>query len=450
MARGSTGDDFRVIHAIRAALPTRRHAEMLFDQVTERLGEGGHSVESSDCLRRVLYRRDISLRSCFLPWPLLDLSLRPRQTMPFTIDGEPAASPLPRPTPSGDAPRLRNLGPGSVTIHVGPHSLALAYGPDGRVQECSRGGPAEVLLPVLEVLAKGGESPVELLAGVVAEIDLSTVAPGRVVLPAPMPGGLLGTWNGGLFALREALFRDRAPPGATWAAVDGFAGCVLVWGASRDETLARWRAEVERDRPRVPEPTPQPPEPEHFEPSGDSFEPPVPFDPAPKKTFGMHVRIEMKSDVPLPEQTPANTPAIFVELPPQPPTPPPVGDWVRLLGPFGESVFAARRRDADGLTLVGEDVLDLVDLSRLDELLDRADAKAEHDGAWAAAYMRPRGPTPYDTQTRTYSLLDGETGLPSANPGVQTSRGHGFHPRGLDGARLRTCALRVRSIEERA
>jgi len=446
-------DEFRVVTAIRAALPTRRHAEMLFEQVADRLGDGGWSAGSKDGLRRVLYRRDAPGTRCFLPWPLLDLSLRERQTIPWAIDGVPVEPP-PRPEPRGAPPRLRNLGPGEVTIHDGPQSITITYGADGRCVETTRGGPPETLHGALAALGTATASPVELLAAFVSDLDLSTCAPGRVVMPTPLPGGLPGTWLCGLHALREALFEGRIPPDARFVAVDGFAASVLVCGSSREETLERWRAEVERVRPQAPVPAPAPPEPsEPSQPhdSPASFEPPRDFEPPTEfgdrsATFGMHMRIEAKSAIPMPEQTPENTPAIFVELSPPPLEPSPADDWVPLLGHFGETVHAARRRDDDGFTLVGDHALHFVALERLDALLDAADERADRDAERTNSLGLPTPRRPYDTQTREYLLLDDRTGLPLPTPRVRTSRTRGFHARNLDGAQLRRSAVRVRRI----
>ena len=72
-ARGPADDahEHRVPIALREALATRRHGEMLFDMAAELLGERARIESSPDGNHRVLYRLDGSDPRWVIPWPLL-------------------------------------------------------------------------------------------------------------------------------------------------------------------------------------------------------------------------------------------------------------------------------------------------------------------------------------------------------------------------------------------
>ena len=73
--------------------------------------------------------------------------------------------------------------------------------------------------------------------------------PGRVYLPAPLPGGVRGTWGCGLYAVREACFADGGPAAPGFMAADGWTGRALARGATREAALDAWRVEVAEVRP---------------------------------------------------------------------------------------------------------------------------------------------------------------------------------------------------------
>ena len=321
---------------------TRVHAEMLFDVVAARLGGAAWVETCNGGTRRFLFRR-AAPGSTVVPWPLVTLDLRGRVGLVVTIAG-PEGEPPPR---TGRVPKLRNLGPGEVTLHDGGESVTVTYGDDGRWKECTRGGPPSVLHGVLDALAPKSAMPAELVAAFVTGLDVARHGPGRVHLPAPLPGGAVGAWGRGLSALREALFEARIPWDARWVAVDGFVGTAVAWGGTGEAALAAWKETVEWVKPRPPTPrAPPAPSPE------EGVE--VASDP---EGGGFGVAVTMRgpsSDVEMPEASPETTPAVLVPLPPRPERDPPLGEWRRLVGGKGATGVFALRRDEGGFTLVDE------------------------------------------------------------------------------------------------
>jgi hypothetical protein len=122
-------DEYRVVNALRDALHTRRHGEMLFDMVVDHLGDVAWVETMNGETTRTLYRRESAGSPWILPWPLLTLTLvgtddprSPVKILPLNYD----TSDLPPPRP-GRAPNLRGLGPGSVTVHDGPEYVTVSY-----------------------------------------------------------------------------------------------------------------------------------------------------------------------------------------------------------------------------------------------------------------------------------------------------------------------------------
>ncbi len=152
------------------------------------------------------------------------------------------------------------------------------------------------------------------------------------------------------------------------------------------------------------------------------------------------------SDVPMPELTISNTPAALLPIDAILPDPPPVGTWVRLIGDCGQTIHAAQRTDPDGFTLIGRHALGLLDLDHLDEQLDSADR-------WLAEHRPPmpenlsaHSPR-FNSQLRTYRVIDEETGLPVTPRVSRSSLGPGFDPASLTGRRLEWEVIRLRSTE---
>ena len=425
--------DFRALHAIRDAIPTRRHAEMLFDMVADLLG-GAASVETWEGgTRRVLQRREEPGSPWFLPWPVLTVSRGGRE----------GPSPLPTAIPGvyeemerrpGPVPRLRDLGPGEVVLHDGPVSLTVNYGSDGRWFECTRGGPAETLAGAIPALAAKSAPPVELLAAFLAGLDVERNGAARVYVPATMPGGVPWTWHCGLRALRDALFRERVPRAARRVLADGRTGTAVAWGATREAAMAAWRKEVERVRPFPPKPE-EPAEPPP-EPSCDSW--------MEDNRFFMRVTMRApQSDVPPIEPTAENTPAAMLALGDLPAEPPPLGGWVWLVGAAGNVVPAALRLEKGGFTLVGDRLLQNLDVNDLEERLAEAERR-EPPKPTRPPEMPPYEGPPCRFCLRTYRLVDEATGKPVPPSVSSAGWSPAFHAFDLNADSARWSAVRLR------
>ena len=348
-----------VIHAIRGAIPTSRHATMLFDMVRGGLGDDAVLVTAADRTQLYLFRRDES--GAVVPQPLLSMSTTGRRGRVLPLSWAPDESVEPPPRP-GKAPALRNLGPAEITLHDGAQRFTVTYGDDGRWFETSRSASVAGFVPVVAALARGGASPVDLLASAVEALDIGRHGPGRVLYPTPLPGGVAVAWLKGLYAIRDALFDGRLPEGDGWVVADGYAGTALAWGATRDEALEAWRAEARSVRPEPvkPEPPTEPLEPEGVE----------RLDVGPDG-FGFLVRLRgSKADVEWPEPALENTPAVVIPLAAAPREPHPFGSWVRLLGRQGATVPTPRREDPGGFTLLGRGLAEVVDLDAIDAWVD--------------------------------------------------------------------------------
>jgi len=388
------------VRTIRDAVPTLRHARMLFDMVVDALGERGLVETAGGGRRRTLLRRD---GDRVVPWPLLRLGIGDRLSTIVPITPGLSAEP---PTRPGKAPKLRGLGRGEVVVHDGPDTITVTYGDDGRWAETARSESPDALRGVVATVAKGRARPVELVAEFVAALDPGRHGPGRVVVPVPVPH-VPSVWTRGLHALREALFDDRVPRDAEWVVADGFAGTAIAWGATRDEALGRWREEVQRVRPRPPvrKAPPQPPPP------------------------GALTITAPAADVPQPEPTPENTPAVVIPV-----APPPEGPWVRLLGRFGKTRHALRLDDRRGFTLVGDRVVDLVETR---DLAERLDAVPLPD-----APMREGRAEPLTSRLVTYRVVDEDARVPVTPSFAEAQYAPAFKARALDGDRLRRRAVR--------
>ncbi len=423
-AAGRPFDPMDAVRAIRGALPTSRHAGMLFDMVAG--GLGGDAVLETVAGRtvRTLYRVETSGSDPLVPWPALRLGTKGRLGVVVPIVG-PAEVP-PRP---GKPPALRNLGPAEIEIHDGPQRITVTYGDDGRWFETSRSASVDAFAGVVAALSKTSAHAVDLLAEYVEGIDLGRCGPGRVLYPVPLPGGVASVWNPGLWAIREALFEGRLPEASGWAVADGFVGRALAWGASREEALEAWRAEVRRVRP----------EPAKSEPLPDSEKDGIePFDAGPHG-IGFTARIRgPKADVEWPEPTLENTPAVVIPLASGSSAPNSWGSWVRLLGRHGTTLPALVRQDPGGFTLVGHALADAVDLDAIDERLDAV--PETHMPPPPPGYERPD----YDCRTTTYRLVDDHTREPVPAARVQSHWGWGFRARDLDGDELAWRVLRQR------
>jgi hypothetical protein len=439
-ARGPAGsDEFRSVHAIRDALPTRAHAEMAFGMVADLLGDAAWVETWNGETTRTLFRRESPRSPWIVPWPLVSVTRGGRDGPSPVMTSAPGVYEEPKPRP-GPAPKIRGLGPGSITIHDGPQHVNVCYGGDGRWFECSVSSPArEALSGVLPVLAAKNASPTEMVASFVAALDLGRHGPGRVHLPVPLPGGAQSVWNCGLFATRDALFFGRVPASARWVAVDGWTGRAFGFGATRDAAIAEWREQLARvrpfpEKPQAPaEPLPEPSAEQSFD--GDSFS----------------IRVTMRgpaSDVPWVEPTLDNSPVTVMPIGELPETSPRFGEWTQLVGAYGGLRLAHVRRDRRGFTLVG-DALFGQRLDDLDARLDAADGEWDERQRYFEEHVtRPEGfpePPPSDCSVRTYRIMDERTRTPLVTAAVcNASRQRGFNARGLDAERVRWQVVRVR------
>jgi len=399
------------VQAIKDALPTSRHARMLFDMTKELLGERAHVETAEDRTRFTLFTREAPDSDAVVPWPLLEFDTKGRIDVVIPIIG--SAEPPPRP---GSAPKLRNLHPGQIELRDGPDRIALLYGDDGRWNEVSRGGDLGSMAHALE---RGGARPVELLAEHFAALDLGRHGPGRVVA-APLPPAIRMTWTRGLHAIRDALFLGRIPKDACWAVADGYEGIALGSGATRAQAMEAWRDAAQRARAAPPRPT----------------ETKLP-EPRP----GAIVLRGPKVDGAWPDEAPA----VRVELVPGRRDEPRRGTFVRMLGSYGGTSHALLRRDDTGFTLVGEDVLDEVDLDRLDAALAGVHAY-EHPEIAAARAQARQGEPDHAFETIFCRVRDPRTGIPIAPEYAGSQRSHEFLGRALDGDKVRSMVVRHRGI----
>jgi hypothetical protein len=415
MGTGDDPNEHRVATALRDALPTRRHGEMLFDMAADLVGAAARVEASPDGNQRTLYRLDGSDPRWVIPWPLLTLDRNPRNYIHLDLPGIETAPPLP-PRP-GQAPRLRGLGPGSITLQDGVRTLQVAYAEDGRWFETSRHGPPTTLEGVLPLLAAGPGPAAERLAEFMVALDTARNGPLRVFLPVPDAWSAVWAWRGGLKHLRLAVARGAIPPGARWAATDPVDGTALAFGATRDEALSAWQAEVESVRPGS-KPPPRPVRPS-FEPPGEPDLPPPP-DEGEGKGRGrtLDVRLDLsflEPDPSLPRPPapppppPGVIPAVLIPLPDLPPGPAPLGGWRRFLGGGGATVPAALREDPAGWTLVGAPALAALRAPDVESAMD--EAERNHDARFGESGARE--PPPESAWTiRLFRLLDDSTGSP--------------------------------------
>ena len=424
--------EFRAVWAIRDAVPTRRHAEMLFDMVVDILGEEAWVESCNAGAVRTLFRRESAGSPFIVPWPLLSVARGGREgpsPIPTEVPGV-FAEPPRRP---GPVPRLRGLGPGELDVHDGPDRVTVSYDGDGRWFECSRSVSPEALSGVVPALEAKTATSVELMADHVAGLDPGRHGPGRVFLPAPLPGGARGTWNCGLYAIREACFADAGPGAPGFMAADGWTGRAMARGATREAALEAWKTEVAKVRP-FPE-KPKPPREPLPEPSVEQA----------LTENGFRIRATLRgpsSDVPWVEPTIENSPAAVLPLERPPGGAAPTGGWTLLVGGFGAQVPAALGWEPEGFTLLGDRLLDM-DPEELEARLAAADRDAPEKPAWSA---EPGSEIPVtDTRVRTYRFADERTGAPLDAPLISTSWSGGFHARDLDGDRLRWSVVRMRA-----
>ncbi|MFO0632008.1 MAG: hypothetical protein U0168_04075 [Nannocystaceae bacterium] len=129
---------------------------------------------------------------------------------------------------------------------------------------------------------------------------------------------------------------------------------------------------------------------------------------------------------------PALAPMVLYHVPPAPQVPAAITDAgfapVAIIGDDGRVAWMPRRRDDDGWTLIGEGVLDLVDVATLDAELDAAEQTHAND--WRELY-----PDGWQGQPRPrmamFSLWDNLRQRRGAPVHAGSCSG-GFHPEQLN------------------
>jgi hypothetical protein len=238
----------------------------------------------------------------------------------------------------------------------------VTYREDGLWKETVRTGPSGALRALLQALNAGEGSPPERVADYVVANDVARHGPGRLHYPVALPGGPGGAWARGLASLRRGLHERKLPSEPGWLIADGFDGRARVHAATQDEAWDAWHEEVARVKPRPPgghAASAAPPQEPWAESLAESFPPPQ----------------DRTQDPVWPEPTLENLAAACVRLEACPLPAHAWAPWMRALGPHGESVYGLQRFRPDGFTVVGQDVFERVDLERLEDLLDAADAQ---------------------------------------------------------------------------
>lgn len=427
------GNGDGIVETIREVIPTSRHATMLFDMVEDSLGDAAVVVTAAEGAVRRLFRRDAL--GAVIPWALLNLSTKGRLGTIIPLAGPMLEVREEQPRP-GKAPALRGLGPGEIEIHSGAQHVTVTYGEDGRWFECARSASIASFAGLLPALARRRAGPVDLLAAWVASLDLECQGPGRLLYPAPLPGGIASAWLVGSWAIRDALFEGRLPAGAGWAVADGYAGTALSAADTREEALRAWRTRVAAQQPVRPPPTPMPEAPQM--PDGAEAAVTEILDDAGHCIAFRAVLRGPSADLEWPEPALDNTPAAVIPLHALRTDPHEFGTWTRLLGRYGGTVPMLRREDPAGFTLVGDRLAHVVDFGTLDA---RLDAVPVHD---LPPPLPGREQPAYDSRWETFRLVDETTGKPVDARCDATGWSWGIQGHQLDGDELRWKVLRQR------
>ena len=149
------------------------------------------------------------------------------------------------------------------------------------------------------------------------------------------------------------------------------------------------------------------------------------------------------SDVSWVEPTLENSPAALIPLGDFPSSQPILGGWTWLIGSRGTTVPAALRLDFGGFTLVGDRLLEHLDLGTFEERLAAAECEETPRLPLPPDFLFERTVT--DSHTRTYRLVDEKTGTPVKPSVVGQSWSNGCHARGIDGDQVRWHVVRLAS-----
>jgi len=440
------------VEAMQAHVPTSRHAEMLFEILTDLLGDQGVLWTANDGRLRKLFRRDPLDAALEVPWPVAQLSLGGRigwvSPMFDTRTGEVVPDPEP---PPGKASKLRGLGAAQVEVYDGPARISLVFGENGEFKEASIDDRFPSRLPEIPIaLLSKRAPPVELIASCVALFDPGGHGPGRVQMPVAVPGGAEGTWMMGLIAARRALFSGHVPADARYLVADGVSGSAVGFGPTLAAATAMFESQFAVSPPADPTRLTAwddydddgnllkrgemsgPDEPEPWE-SSEADEPWKPARPPGMIDFTRGpVRITGPTpDVSLPPITVASIPRAIIPLAASPPFSPPLGRWERTIGARGTTAHVARLVRSGGFLQVGERVLWCVDPRTLDAVLDEIDSRtAEVDAAMDEAYPYRRY---VRFRSRTYRWAEARGTRPAGFERAGGGSGPRFDGVALDG-----------------
>ncbi len=388
----------KLAHNVGAALPTSRHASMLFDAVTELLGDAAQLLSWDDGRHRALFRKDAERRDWLVPWPQLEIREGERLQGRFEIETN--AEPVFTTEISAPGVRMAGLKRGQIAFGEAPIAVHAEFSDEGmRVVPHTGHGLSHVAAPCdeAEVLARlvndfaGPGTAVERLAARVAGLDPGRY-PARVRWGSGSEGRPDGRWAGCWKPMGVALWTEQVPPTARWL----YTG--LRTGAVRYTT-----------------------------------------DAAPPERLGAVVAIEpMRSADAIPPAWQRNG---FTR-------------WGRVLHPLGSVTYVLLRgRAPDPVTVVGERLLDTLVPDELDAILDWIHIERD-ELPLSQGWLPPEEKLPDHMASEGYVLpkYDHAIIVYALNPGGALHRvSHGWGERlknvgWLDGAWLAAQVVRIVTV----
>ncbi len=221
---------------VAAALPTSRHAGLLFDAVAESVGEAGLVIVSDGGRRRSLHLRDPRGDGWIVPWPLVDLGDGQR----LTSTNELTLLQLLGPHASSDSDEsslpgrpMRGLRRGEILFGEEPTIVNATFSDEGMrilpgpasvpplVRSDDPARVAELVRRLQPVEPSGTGTPTERLASCIARLDPGRDNPGRLRWVDSMSAPPSMVWMFGLMGLRGSLWNGSAAPGAGWLLPSG-------------------------------------------------------------------------------------------------------------------------------------------------------------------------------------------------------------------------------------
>lgn len=378
-----------VVEALRRALPTSRHAEMVFEGLLHRLGDAAVVETSAGGSRVRVFRRDRDAPSWIVPWPLLRLSRG--QRLDFVMGQGPPTQETPD-AREGPALRLRGVGPGEIEIFDGVSRFTATFGQDGRLAETARSASLGTFAGVVDALRGAAAFATDTLVDFILDLDGGRAGPGRVDRPAPLYAGVDGSWEAATRFVRDRMFErsDAAEPPA-WICVDAVSGSAVGFGATREQASEACRVEIRRVLPRPVPPTPPPEISE--EALANLGLPGGPF-----------LISAPKNDAPEIEPRPETTPIAAFQFVAPPTHAPPYGVWTYVVEERGLGRAAVFVRRPDGFLIVAAGVAAACPLDVLESALDRADARdLPRFRRFATSPLASMLP-PLDTETMSYAV----------------------------------------------